>query len=159
MIYLLIKHRLKITEDNLNKQNPEGKSYSARRYTPNFKDNQIEFTFREDSFMPNTNTAAVASSLGTFTKEPTARQKRNELRKKKRLNQQLIAVMICYLMSFLVSFILQFRYIIQDFNQKFYYFRQILRILNVFFQSLIPVVSLYFNPHLGRMIRRAISKK
>ena len=127
VIYVLIKHRLSITEANLNKQQ-----------------HQLE--------NPTVNAEILKN-------DKSLKQKRYELKKTQRLNSQLIAVMICYLLSFLVAFVLQFRYIIPDFNLKFYYFRQLLRILNVFFQSLIPIVSLYFNPRLTRIIKRFLARR
>jgi hypothetical protein len=84
--------------------------------------------------------------------------KKQELNKTKRLNRQLIALNICYLLSFSVAFVLNFRYIIADFNTRFYFWRQILRILNVFFQSLIPIVSLYFNRNINSFVKRLFRK-
>ena len=76
------------------------------------------------------------------------RKKKKEMKKNKRFSSQLIAMNICYIGCFTMSFILSFRYVIDDFNNKFYYFRQVLRIFNVLFQALVPIVSLYFNPNI-----------
>lgn len=158
----MIKRRLEINESQLKKQKKDGKSFgnSMRPDSGTLGTGGIEMSIRgEDSCIPpqittiSGNTFAALGNISNNT-EKTLKQKRYELKKTQRLNKQLIAVMICYLLSFLVAFILNFRYIIPDFNPRFYYFRQILRILNVFFQSLIPVVSLYFNPHLTRILRR-----
>lgn len=72
-------------------------------------------------------------------------KKKVDLNRNKQFNQQLILINICCIMCFIMTFILSFRYIIPNFNDYYYPYRQALRILNVFFQSLIPVVTLYFN--------------
>jgi hypothetical protein len=92
--------------------------------------------------------SAEAMSVSTAVSGKSV-TKRNELKKNVRFNLQLISLNVCYIMCFAMSFILSFRYVIPDFNVKFYYFRQLLRILNVFFQATIPVVSLVFNPNIS----------
>ena len=75
-------------------------------------------------------------------------KKSTDSKKNKRFNLQLISLNICYIICFTMSFILSFRYIIRNFNERFYYFRQLFRIVNIFSQAMIPVVSLVFNPNL-----------
>lgn len=143
IIYLKIRHQLNKTEAKLNRK--EGLE----------KFSNVDESNREETFDPGrTVTIATVGVQQCCLKEKPLKQKRHELQKTRRLNKQLIAVMICYFLSFLVSFVMNFRYIIPDFDKKFYYFRQVLRILNVFFQSLIPVVSLYFNPHLSGILKK-----
>lgn len=155
VVYVLIRRRLSVTEKNLNKQPDDGRSIGVAALG---SQSRLDASAREESFVGNISVFATTSlNNGSQQKEPTLKQKKRELQKTKRLNKQLIAVMICYLLSFLVAFVLNFRYIIPDFNQRFYYVRQLLRILNVFFQSLIPVVSLYFNPTLTRLLKRAFT--
>ena len=99
-------------------------------------------------------TGTVINASGQFTGATVASSKSkrsvlgatSETRKNQRFNIQLISLNVCYLVCFVMSFILSFRYIIPDFNARFYYFRQILRVLNIFFQAMIPVLSLCFNP-------------
>jgi hypothetical protein len=79
--------------------------------------------------------------------------------KNRRLNKQLIAMNFCYLACFTVSSILSFRYIIPNFNKNFYYLRQTLRVLNIFFQSLLPIISIYFNPNFSYKFKTFFNKK
>lgn len=87
-----------------------------------------------------------------------ASKKKSEMSKNKKFNEQLIAMGVCYLMCFLVSFVLNFRYIIPNFNVYFYYYRQLLRILNILFQSMVPIISLYNDPHLNISINNFICR-
>ena len=89
---------------------------------------------------------AITANVGS---RDQLRQERKETFRNTRLGHQLIALNVCYLLCFSVSFILSFRYIIPNFNEKFYYLRQILRILNISFQGLIPILSLIFNPNVS----------
>ena len=94
--------------------------------------------------------STVNGESSTQTRSSSIKSERAEMQKNQRFNLQLIALNTCDIMCFVMSFILSFRYIIVDFNQKFYYFRQLLRIFNIFFQAMIPVLSLYFNPNISR---------
>ena len=102
-------------------------------------------SFRNVSFKSNEPTA---SSSNGRRRSSTAAKKKSELRKNRQFSLQLISLNICYAICFSMSFILSFRYVISDFNQKFLYVRQILRILNVLFQAMIPVLSIMFNPNI-----------
>lgn len=150
LIYCLIKIKLSQTETNLNQQK------LGVRKSSSIGANVIAIELSNSQEMSQTGATTSNTKTGA---EKTLKMKTYELKKTQRLNQQLIALNICYFMAFLVSFVLNFRYIIPDFNQRFYYFRQLLRILNVFFQSMIPVLSLYFNPHLNHRIKKVFAKK
>lgn len=154
-MYIVIKWRLNANEENLKREqiNRRGTNYSLDAF---------DMPMREDTLqggIPTLDTPITGAPTTMSSDEKQLRLKKKELLRTKRFNQQLIAMMLCYLVSFLVSFALNFRHIIPDFNAKFYYFRQILRILNILSTSLIPVVSLYFNPALAHIFRKLVTSK
>lgn len=73
---------------------------------------------------------------------------RNEIhhRKENKLAKQLIIMNLLELSSSFFLILLSVSNLIPDFNYKYYNLRQICRILNNLAQSLIPLVSIIFNP-------------
>lgn len=70
---------------------------------------------------------------------------RRDYRQNRRLNVQLYLLNSCYLMCFTTLFVLNLNYLIPGFLKNYYFITQILRILTIAFQSLIPIISLRFN--------------
>ena len=137
VIYILIKIKL-------NKNSHTTKAEPKTGHPPLSQAEPTATATASHTFMNST----VLDNMTNQVKADKLKQKR-EMKKNKRFSIQLIAMNACYIGCFTMSFILSFRYVIDDFNNKFYYFRQLLRIFNVLFQALVPLVSLYFNPNIS----------
>lgn len=74
-------------------------------------------------------------------------------RKQKRFANQFIYMCVSIVASDLVLAIFSLRSLIPNFFNIFYYVRPVLRILIVFSISLVPIVSLYYNPCRKKFIR------
>jgi hypothetical protein len=107
-------------------------------------------TFKEESSAKNTITVDLFSfnigySLRGSNVNGMRIKKKVDLNRNREFNKQLIVINVCCIVCFIMTITLSFRYIIPNFNDYYYPYRQALRILNVFFQSLIPIITLYFN--------------
>jgi hypothetical protein len=149
LLLIRIHSQLNYLWDNINKQLIERKANEQIAFI------HLRYAFKFDEI---TATRAVH--------EKEERKIKSELRRSREQNKQLMCLILCDVICFAASFVLSFRYIIPDFNSKFYYFRQILRIVNVFSQTMIPCVSLYYGSlrrrHFVRLavkLRRRFYKK
>jgi hypothetical protein len=147
VIYFLINSELNQKESKLNATKTSSKMRKTAKHrvdvdhhsatiSTNLSDKSIDHLSP-----PPTNINSTTAAAATVAKK-------QDLAKSKRFSYQLVALKVCYLASFCASFVLDFRYIIPDFTTKFYFTRQLLRIANILFQALIPVLSVAFNPNI-----------
>ena len=106
----------------------------------------VKLSYNNKSDTLNSNSLIEKISDPVSSESPISK---SNLSKNQRLSSQLLALNLCYIMCFSMSFTLSFRYIIPEFNQRFYTIRQVLRILNVFFQTMIPIISIVYNPNIS----------
>jgi hypothetical protein len=78
----------------------------------------------------------------------------SQSQKNKRLDKQLLLINTCDFMCITITYGLNLRYIMQNFDAYFVYYRFVLRILNVFAQSMVPMITLYFSPTINSWFNR-----
>ena len=132
IIYVLIKMKLEKNSAKFTQSNASKLTSSLTR--------TVASTTREISSMRISNLNSSHLDEAQLT-----RKSKQEWKKNTRLNMQLILLNICYIICFCMSLIFNFRYIIPNFSEKLLYFRQIIRIINILSQAMVPVISLYFN--------------
>ena len=155
LIYIMIRRKISQNR-SITSSNHQSKTQTMAVNDPQSENKSLEMSLGQFSTLQET----CATGISPMNRVKAQKQRaRYEMKKNIRFNIQLIAMNICYIMCFSMSFVLSFRYVIVDFNERFYYFRQLLRILNILFQAMIPVLSLYFNPNISvRKIRREYFK-
>ncbi|RNA15627.1 hypothetical protein BpHYR1_018239 [Brachionus plicatilis] len=159
--YLKIVSKLKVTRQSLDKANilestSVNKPANTSKVTPN------DFSMATSVFT----TASSAASAANATNTNKAKKELNA--KQSRFAKQFIFMNIAIVMSNLFSVMVDFMIVLAT-NPAFYYldamlwqFRPIARILFLLFQSMIPIISILYNPevrflkifHKGNFLKR-----